>query len=135
MFIVDQEYDSWQRKDLAFNVINKFFDSLNGSDLFGLIGLGKDSKRYGIMLEPKDRNLSVKKKILKSEMMMNNSLSVHEKQIFKRHKLEKALMKALSWQDKIDDVAKRINNHTYFGPHKWIVCLLGSDRYDVDNFI
>ena len=65
--------------------------------MFGLIGLGKDSKRYGIMLEPKDRNLSVKKKLLESEMMMSNSLSVHDKQIFKRHKLEKALMKALRW--------------------------------------
>ena len=62
VLIVDQEYDSWQSKELAHKVINKFFDSLKGSDLFGLIGLGKDSKRYGIMLEPKDCNLSVKKK-------------------------------------------------------------------------
>ena len=40
----------------------------------------------------------------------------------------------MSWQDRIDDEPVVINNHTYFGPHKWIVCLLGSDRYDVSNF-
>ena len=51
MFIVDQEYDSYKRRENAFKIINDFFDSLENTDSFGLIGLGEDSKKYQIKLE------------------------------------------------------------------------------------
>ena len=82
MFIVDQEYDSRHRKEEASKVINKFFDSLQDTDYFGFIGLGEDSEKYEIKLEPKGFNCTVKKKILKSEKILNTSLSVHDKQLF-----------------------------------------------------
>ena len=77
----------------------------------------------------------MKKKILESNTILKTSLNVHDKKIFQRKKLENALKQALSWQNKIDNEPVQINNHTYFGPHKWIVCLLGSDTYDISNFI
>ena len=34
----------------------------------------------------------------------------------------------------VSDFEKRINGHTFKGPHKWIICLLGDDVYSVNNF-
>ena len=28
-----------------------------------------------------------------------------------------------------------MNGHNYYGPHKWIVCLIGSDAYTVKDFM
>ena len=53
----------------------------------------------------------------------------------KHSQLEIALEKAYGWQQKIMDSAKKINGHTYFDPHKWIICLLGSDMFMVTNFM
>ena len=33
------------------------------------------------------------------------------------------------------DSEKKINGHTYYDPHKWIICLLGSDMFMVNNFM
>ena len=53
----------------------------------------------------------------------------------RRKKLELALQKASDWLDAIEDTPEKINEHIYFGPHKWIVCLLGSSIYTVRNYI
>ena len=53
----------------------------------------------------------------------------------KQKRLEKALEKALSWQSLVEDSRKVVNNNVYIGPHKWIVCLIGSDAYTVQDFI
>ena len=55
--------------------------------------------------------------------------------IYRRQKFKKALKKAMQWQEAIGTERIRINGKTYFGPHKWIICLLGSDVYPVDDFI
>ena len=50
-------------------------------------------------------------------------------------RLEIALEKALRWQTTlVDDTEVKQNGHTYTGPHKWIVCLIGSDAYSVGTF-
>ena len=28
-----------------------------------------------------------------------------------------------------------INEHTYYGPHKWIICLIGQDIYSINSFL
>ena len=43
--------------------------------------------------------------------------------------------KALAWQMNLEDTKETVNNHVYKGPHKWIVCLIGSDSYTVNDFI
>lgn len=55
----------------------------------------------------------------------------------KMGRLSNALVQALEWQNtKIEDTKLiKENNHVYYGPHKWIVCLLGSDDYTVRDFI
>ena len=50
-------------------------------------------------------------------------------------RLERALDKALDWQNRLEDKVEYHNNHAYYGPHKWIVCLIGSDSYSVQDFI
>ena len=57
------------------------------------------------------------------------------KALFRRQKLQKALEKAIDWQQAVETKAELINGNTYFGPHKWIICLLGSDVYPVNDFI
>ena len=54
---------------------------------------------------------------------------------FEWEQLEIALQKAMGWLSSIDDTTEVVNDHIYFGPHKWIVCLLGSRIYTVQNFI
>ena len=54
---------------------------------------------------------------------------------FEWEQLEIALQKALAWLSNIDDTTEVVNDHIYFGPHKWIVCLLGSRIYTMRNFI
>ena len=54
----------------------------------------------------------------------------------KHSRLEIALEKALEWQIKlVEDTPVTINNKTYVGPHKWIVCLIGSDIYMVNDLL
>ena len=52
----------------------------------------------------------------------------------KQKRLENALELALSWQNKVENETYKINGHDYFGPHKWIVCIIGSDVYTVKDF-
>lgn len=35
----------------------------------------------------------------------------------------------------VPNVTSDINGHTYHSPHKWIVCFIGNDRYDLTNFL
>ena len=35
----------------------------------------------------------------------------------------------------VNDECKIVNEHNYYGPHKWIVCLIGSDTYKVNDFL
>ena len=52
----------------------------------------------------------------------------------KQKRLEKALEKALGWQNMIEDKKTKFNDRQYVGPHKWIVCLIGGDCYTVEDF-
>ena len=61
--------------------------------------------------------------------------TVQNRAVFRRQKLQQALEKAIQWQQAIETEQIRINRNTYFGPHKWIICLLGSDSYPVNDFI
>ena len=35
----------------------------------------------------------------------------------------------------IEDTREKVNDRVYVGPHKWIVCLIGSDIYTVQDFM
>ena len=35
----------------------------------------------------------------------------------------------------VEDKKVEINNHCYFDPHKWIVCLVGSGQYPINLFL
>ena len=49
--------------------------------------------------------------------------------------MEQALEKALQWQTSIENETEVVNGRTYVGPHKWIVCLVGSEAYSVKQFM
>ena len=51
----------------------------------------------------------------------------------KQRDLEKALHKAMEWQNNLvpDEKVTAENGHEYIGPHKWIICLIGCDDYTV----
>ena len=135
VFIADFHYDSLAIKEKATRYINRFFDSLNLEDQFGFISLGDNSKNLEIILEEKWKNPYVKKLILESLDEDDPDLTQKEIQYYGKDNLETALNKALAWQQAIENKTKLINNHTYFGPHKWIVCLIGSDEHKVGNFL
>ena len=44
--------------------------------------------------------------------------------------------KAYEWQNshRIENFAVTKHGKVYYGPHKWIVCLLGDDVYSVNLF-
>ena len=42
--------------------------------------------------------------------------------------------KALQWQTGLESEPVEVNDRAYQGPHKWIVCLVGSDAYAVKQF-
>ena len=55
--------------------------------------------------------------------------------VVKQRRLEIALDEAMKWQrDLVGQDEQTVAGHTYYGPHKWIVCLIGSDAYTVSNF-
>ena len=134
MLITDLEFDNVVRRDKACTYINNFFDSLSGKDSFGFIGLGDKSQNLEIPLEPKKRNPHVKKLILES-ISESEPSSILKDNKFSESKLQEALDKAMTWQQEIEDSTIRINNYTYFSPHKWIVCLIGSDTHNIGKFI
>ena len=42
----------------------------------------------------------------------------------------------MDWQtQKVDDFAELINDNVYVGPHKWIVCLVGSNNCVPSTFM
>jgi len=50
-------------------------------------------------------------------------------------RLELALKKAFKWQtSNVEETKVEYNDHMYYGPHKWIICLIGSDSYSVSTF-
>ena len=123
---------------MATNYVNTFFDSMLPTDCFGYISLGKTSNKDDVELEPKERNTYIKKLILKSKFDKESEVYFEaDRTRFNRiYRLEKALTKALNWQmTRVQDKKVVINDHTYFDPHKWIVCLIGSDLFSVSRFI
>ena len=41
----------------------------------------------------------------------------------------------MEWQTTVQDSATEHNNHMYVGPHKHIVCLIGSCDYSASHFM
>ena len=87
------------------------------------------------VLEKKQRNIQLKTRQL--NMFSKNYSFSYEKNVTAKHsRLEIALEKALEWQIKlVEDTPVTVNNKTYVGPHKWIVCLIGSDIYMVNDLL
>ena len=79
--------------------------------------------------------MKLKRRILRNLKEQWNEENVNSRTFFRRQKFQQALEKAIQWQRAIENEHIRINNYNYLGPHKWIICLLGSDIYPVDNFI
>ena len=86
------------------------------------------------MLEKKEKNTHLKQHFFKKKMNQQPELIISQfDQVggAKAKRMEKALEKALQWQSNIEDTREKVNNKVYVGPHKWIVCLIGSDSYTV----
>ena len=50
-------------------------------------------------------------------------------------RLERALEKALEWQNNmVENYEVSVHGKVYYGPHKWIICLLGDDAYSINQF-
>jgi len=135
VFLIDSNFDSMANRERALAIVSSFFDSMSPTDSFGLLHIGP-SKLSDFILEAKGKNTSTKRAIL--DEMMDVSKQAWEKRGLANEKtsLDEALEQALDWQDRFvpnEDI--EINGHTYHGPQKWIVCLTGNDRYDVQRFM
>ena len=119
----------------ASKYINKFFNSLPKTDNFGLISLQLSSRANELILEEKGKNPHLKELFLRSMFDERTHFQKSDRTVFRRQQLEFALTKAMEWQQSIEDNSERINGHTYYGPHKWIVCILGSDIYPIAEFM
>ena len=138
VFIVDTDYSSQNYKWMANNYVKTFFKNMLPTDCFGYIHLGKSSENQEVMLEPKSKNTYIKKLFLKSMADIESDLFFlgDRARLTRQDRLEKALEKALDWQmTKVEDKKVVINNHPYYDPHKWIVCLIGSDIFPVSGFL
>ena len=138
VFIVDTDYSSNSYKQMAANYVKFFFKSMQPTDCFGLISLAKTSNKDDIVLEPKEKNIYIKKLILQSKIDQESEVYFKgdRARLNRRGRLEKALTKALDWQmTRVEDKQIVINSHKYVDPHKWIVCLLGSDLFPVNRFL
>ena len=64
-------------------------------------------------------------------------LEDHQKNNFSsKHRLENALDIAYQWQTQnVGETVTDKKGKRYYGPHKWIVCLLNKKDYKVKNFI
>ena len=83
-------------------------------------------------LEKKGRNTRLKENFIQS--IYEKSKIQWDKSWTKQKRLENALNLALDWQNKVENETISVNGHTYVGPHKWIVCIIGSDAYTVEDF-
>lgn len=128
VFIVDSDFR--KHNNLANSQIRSCFNNLDDEDYFGFITLGKNIDSDSFVLEKKARNTEMKLKYL--EMTLKN---IEGRDGAKMGRLHKALDLALEWQNSVEDTRETVDNHVYYGPHKWIICLLGSDDYNVQNFI
>ena len=81
--------------------MNNFFDSLQPGDQFGFIGLGRNSNNLEIKLEPKSRNIEVKKRLHEQFCDEESSILLNNMPWHGSWRLENALQKALEWQSTI----------------------------------
>jgi hypothetical protein len=44
-------------------------------------------------------------------------------------------MLALEWQRTLSSQRTVVNGITYYGPHKWIICLVGNGNYHIKQFL
>lgn len=99
--------------------------------------MGSVDKRDEMPLEMKKQNALLKNKILKTYRREAAELTFakYGSRAAMKSAFESALETALNWQScLVEDSSEQINGITYTGPHKWIVCLLGSDDQGVSNF-
>lgn len=136
IFIVDTYFESLSYHLEATKYVKRQFKELSDQDYFGYISLGKNFAHDQIQLEKKERNTKLKEGFI--QMMYNkNHENLHERVRAKQKRLETVLKEAMRWQEEIQDkeVRKQSHGHAYLKPHKWIVCLIGSDAYSVKDFI
>lgn len=87
-----------------------------------------------LVIEKKERNTAMKKTFMGRIGKIASSFKGGD--VAKMNKLHKALVQALEWQQSIEDTKViKENNRVFYGPHKWIICMLGSDDYTVRAFI
>ena len=79
-------------------------------------------------LEKKGSNTHIKKAFLKSTNAQRDFLKKRKEEC---NKLQFALETALEWQEGIENTVVTKNGYNYVGPHKWIVCLIGSSSYSI----
>ena len=135
IFIVDNDFNSVFYQDIAMKQVLSTFNKLDEQDYFGYISLGKNMELDSFVLEKKQRNTQLKTRLL-NIFSKNYNYSYEKSATAKHSRLEIALEKALEWQVKlVEDTPITVNNRTYVGPHKWIVCLIGSDIYMVNDLL
>lgn len=137
VFVVDTQFDSVVYRDKAVKYVNDFFKNLDPEDYFGYISLdeNKRSSKDEIILERRGANELMKKRVLAdiAKREIDYVFNQGSGESSKTTRLERALEQAYEWQNNlVPDEEKVVNGHSYVGPHKWIVCLLGDDVYAVN---
>ena len=132
VFIVDTYFESFEYNQIAREQVFNFFDQLGDEDYFGLINLDPNSHTSDITLERKHKNINLKRRQLANRLKMPYNYKLRSSLKHHENLLEDALYTAIKWQRlKVTKTSETINDVEYVGPHKWIVCLLGSDNSSV----
>ena len=136
-FIVDTEYSGIFYHEKANKYVKQVFESLDDEDYFGFISLDRTPFPEQSTLQKKGNNTLLQQKFLKMMRKKDPNLLFAGGAGAARSesRLEVALKKAMKWQTTlVEDTKTNHNGHTYYGPHKQIVCLIGSDIYSVNTF-
>ena len=90
-------------------------------------------------MERRDANFKLKRRLIEDIAHREMEYVSHQhdspQSSPKAIRLERALELAFEWQNtQVPNYEQEVNERVYYGPLKWIVCLLGDDVYSISQF-
>lgn len=134
VFIVDRKFQSVFFFERALDLVKQVFNSLHDEDYFGFLALDETNLQQRIVIEEKGCNSNAKLHMFADYMLQQFEFNCKQNPNSwgREQWLSQALLTAMEWQSSIQDTQKVKNNHVFIGPHKHIVCLVGSCEFSIN---
>jgi hypothetical protein len=118
----------------ALDLVKQVFHSLHDEDYFGFLALDETNLQQRIVIEEKGCNSNAKLHMFSDYMLQQfeDNCRQNHNSWSREQWLSQALLTAMEWQSSIQDTQKVKNNHVFIGPHKHIVCLVGSCEFSIN---